>query len=467
MATFPPTLSNIPAHTDAAELLQAGNEHVWLHASSWRALAASHEGKRIMVEGRGCIVKDIDGKEYIDGLAGLWLVNVGHGRKEIGEAMAAQASTLAYASSIQTTTVPAIQLATLLAEMTPGDLSTVFFCSGGSEAVESAIKIARQYQYLAGFPKRFKIIGRRGSYHGATFGAMSVSGTRQMTEPYYSPFMNGALHVAPPYCYRCDYRHTYPACDVYCVDAIGQLIEHEGPQTVAAVIAEPISASNGIVIPPPEYLPRLRQICDHHGVLLIVDEVITGFGRTGKMFASEHWNLVGDIMTMAKGLSSGYAPIAAAICRPKVVEPFASDTGKKLSHLLTFGGQAVACAAALANINILLQERLVDNATTMGAYLLEQLQGLRHHPIVGDVRGIGLLAAVELVKDRTTKEPFPIDGEEVQMLNTLLLEKGLLTRATHIIMLSPPLCITRAEVDRVVEIIDSSLAALERQYGYG
>jgi len=172
-------------------------------------------------------------------------------------------------------------------------------------------------------------------------------------------------------------------------------------------------------------------------------------------------------MTMAKGLSSGYAPIAAAICRPQVVEPFASDTGKRLSHLLTFGGQAVACAAALANINILLQERLVDNAATMGAYLLEQLQGLRHHPIVGDVRGIGLLAAVELVKDRTTKEQFPIDGEEVQMLNTLLLEKGLLTRATHIIMLSPPLCITRAEVDRVVEIIDSSLAALERQYGYG
>src|SRR4029434_1638364 len=153
------------------------------------------------------------------------------------------------------------------------------------------------------------------------------------------------------------YRHTYPACDVYCVDAIEQLIEHEGPQTVAAVIAEPISASGGIAIPPPEYLPRLRQICDRHGVLLIVDEVITGFGRTGKMFASEHWGLVGDIMTMAKGLSSGYAPIAAAICRPKVVEPFASDTGKRLSHLLTFGGQAVACAAALANLDILQRER--------------------------------------------------------------------------------------------------------------
>jgi adenosylmethionine-8-amino-7-oxononanoate aminotransferase len=330
--------------------------------------------------------------------------------------------------------------------------------------VESAVKIARQYHYYHGEPKRSKIIGRRGSYHGATYGAMSVSGMRQLYEPYHSPFMHGTLHVSPPYCYRCDYRHTYPACDVYCVDAIAQMIEFEGPQTVAAVIAEPVSASNGIVIPPPEYLPRLRQICDRHGVLLIVDEVINGFGRTGKMFASEHWDLVGDIMTMAKGLSSGYAPIAAAICRPKVVEPFAHD--KRLSHLLTFGGHAVACAAALANIAIMQGEGMVDNAATMGAYLLEQLQHLRAHPTVGDVRGIGLLAGVELVKDRTSKEKFAMDGAEVKTLNALLLNKGLLTRATHIISLSPPLCITRAEVDRMVEIIDSSLTEWEQQYGY-
>lgn len=201
MATFVPSIINVPDSLDTAALLQAGNEHIWFHSSSWRSLA-SQGGKRVLVEGHGCIVKDIDGKEYIDGLAGLWLVNVGHGRKEIAEAMAAQASTLAYGSSAQTTTIPAIQLATLLAKITPGDLSTVFFCSGGSEAVESAIKIARQYHHVTGFPKRFKIIGRRGLYHGSTFGAMRVSGTRQMTEPYYSPFMNGTMHVAPPYCYR-------------------------------------------------------------------------------------------------------------------------------------------------------------------------------------------------------------------------------------------------------------------------
>jgi adenosylmethionine-8-amino-7-oxononanoate aminotransferase len=465
MATSTHSLPILPPETDSTTLRHAGDEHVWLHASSWRALLGE-AGKRILVEGHGCMVRDIDGKEYIDGLAGLWLVNVGHGRKEIGAAMAAQAGKLAYASSTQATTIPAIQLATLLAEIAPGDLSTVFFCSGGSEAVESAIKIARQYHHLTGAPKRFKIIGRRGSYHGATFGAMSVSGTRAMTEPYFSPFMQGTMHVSPPYCYRCDYRHTYPACEVYCVDAIEQMIQFEGPETVAAVIAEPVSASGGIVIPPPEYLPRLRQICDRHGVLLIVDEVINGFGRTGKMFASEHWDLVGDIMTIAKGLSSGYAPIAATICRPKVVEPFASDKGKRLAHLLTFGGQSVACAAALANIAILQRENLVQNAATMGAYLLEQLHGLQHHPTVGDIRGIGLLTAVELVKERHSKEKFAMESEEVQTLNTLLTDRGLLTRATHIIFLAPPLCITRAEVERVVEIIDSSLTAFEQQYGY-
>jgi adenosylmethionine-8-amino-7-oxononanoate aminotransferase len=458
-------MSEVASPPDATTLRQVGDEHVWLHASPWHALL-QESGKRILVEGKGCMVKDIDGNEYLDGLAGLWLVNVGHGRKEIAAAMAEQAGKLAYASSTQATTVPAIRLAARLAEITPGDLSTVFFCSGGSEAVESAIKIARQYHHFTDSPKRFKIIGRRGSYHGSTFGAMSVSGTRQMNEPFFSPFMQGTMHVAPPYCYRCDYRQIYPACDVYCVDAIEQMIQFEGPQTVAAVIAEPVSASAGIVIPPPEYLPRLRAICDRHGILLITDEVINGFGRTGKMFASEHWDVVGDIMTVAKGLSSGYAPIAAAICRPNVVQAFTGGDNKKLAHLLTFGGQAAACAAALANLDILQQENLVENAASMGAYLMQLLQGLDHHPTVGDVRGIGLLAGVELVKDRDRKEKFAPDGEEVKTLNRLLADGGLLTRATHIIFLAPPLCISRAEVERIVEIIDNSLTTFERQFGY-
>ena len=445
--------------TNEAALKDAGNDHLLMHASAYRALA-NDAGKRILVEGKGCMVKDIDGNEFIDALAGLWLVNVGHGRAEIGDAYARQASTLAYASSTQATTIPAIQLATHLAEITPGDLSTVFFCSGGSEAIESAIKIARQYHYHNGEPKRQKIIGRRGSYHGATYGAMSVSGTRPNSEPYHSPFMPGVLHASPPNCYRCDFRQTHPACDVLCADQIEQMIQYENPKTVAAVVAEPISASNGIIVPPDDYWPRVREICDRHGVLLITDEVINGFGRTGKMFTSEHWNLVGDIMTMAKGLSSGYVPIGGVICRPHVVEAFEGDN--KLSHLLTYGGHAAACAAALANLEIIEGEGLVKNSEKMGARLLEGLNGLRSHRTVGDVRGLGLLAGVELVKDKDTKEKFAESDSAIVDLNQGLQDRGLLTRAANVISLSPPLCITEAQVDKVVEIIDDSLTAIEK-----
>ncbi|MDP6706753.1 MAG: aminotransferase class III-fold pyridoxal phosphate-dependent enzyme, partial [Alphaproteobacteria bacterium] len=230
------------------------------------------------------------------------------------------------------------------------------------------------------------------------------------------------------------------------------------------VIAEPVSASNGIAVPPDGYWPRLREICDKHGVLLIADEVINGFGRTGKMFASEHWDLVGDIMTTAKGLSSGYAPIGAVMCRPHVMAAFEGDN--RLSHLLTFGGHAAACAAALANLEIIENEGLVENARVMGQRLMAGLDGLRRHPIVGDVRGLGLLAGVELVKDKATQEKFDESGEELKMLTEGLQARGLLTRATDVISLSPPLCITEAEVDRVVEIVDAAIAEMAARFGY-
>jgi len=444
-------------------LKKAGNEHILLHGSAYGALDTDHS-KRILVEGKGVMVKDIDGNEFIDALAGLWLVNVGHGRQEIGDAMARQAGTLAYASSTQATTIPAIQLATRLAEVTPGDQTTAFFCSGGSEAVESAIKIARQYHYHNGQPKRQKVIGRRGSYHGGTYAAMSVSGTRPVSDPYHSPFMPGVLHASPPNCYRCDFRATFPGCDLLCADQIGQMIEYENPETVAAVIAEPISASNGIVVPPDGYWKRLREICDKHGVLLITDEVINGFGRTGKMFASNHWDLVGDILTMAKGLSSGYAPIGGVMCRPHVMQAFEGDN--KLSHLLTYGGHAVACAAALANLEILEGEGLVENSAKMGARLLKGLEALRSHPTVGDVRGLGLIAGVEIVKDKGTKEKFAESGDELKALADGLQDRGLLTRAAAVISLSPPLCINEDEVDRIVEILDGAIGDMEKQFGY-
>jgi len=451
---------------DLPAVLQAAAEHVWLHASPWQALPTCAD-RRLLVSGQGCTVVDADGRTYLDALSGLWLVNVGHGRQAIAEAMARQAQTLAYASASRATTLPAIQLATLLAHLTPGDLSTVLFSSGGSEAVESALKITRQYHVLRGEPERYKVIARRGSYHGATYGAMSVSGAPQSVDPYYSPLLPGTFTVSAPYCYRCDYRKTYPACDVYCADAIADLILHENPRTVAAVIAEPISAACGVVVPPPEYLPRLRDICDRHGVLLIFDEIITGFGRTGTMFAAEHWGVVPDIMTLAKGLSSGYAPIAATICRTAIAQQFSNTHGRALAHLLTFGGQAVACAAALANLEILVQENLVANAAEQGRYLLAQLQQLAmRHPTVGDVRGLGLLCALELVKDRRSKEPFAADGPESLRLLEILAELGMLTRADTNLYLAPPLCIQRHEVERLVAMVDAGLTRFEHECSY-
>jgi len=284
-----------------------------------------------------------------------------------------------------------------------------------------------------------------------------------MSEPYHSPFMHGVLHASPPYCYRCDFRHSFPGCDLLCADQIEQMINYENPKTVAAVIAEPISASGGIVIPPDGYWARLREICDRHGILLITDEVINGFGRTGRMFASEHWDLVGDIMTVAKGLASGYAPIGAVMCRPHVVEAFEGDN--KLSHLLTYGGHAAACAAALKNLEIFEREGLVANSQAMGARLKQGLEGLSHHPTVGEVRGLGLLAGLELVRDRDSKEKFAEDGAELKTFGEGLAQRGLLTRVASTLPLSPPLCITAEQVDQVVAIIDDSLTEMEAAHG--
>jgi len=459
------TLGLDPEH-DLQAVLQAATDHLWMHASPWQALTTCPD-RRLLVSGHGCTVVDAHGREYLDALSGLWLVNVGHGRSAIAEAMAQQAKTLAYASASRATTLPAIQLATLLARLTPGDLSSVFFSGGGSEAVESALKIARQYHTLRGEPERYKVIARRGSYHGATYGAMSVSGAPRSVDPYYSPLLPGALTVSAPYCYRCDYRKTYPACEVYCADAIADLMVYENPRTVAAVIAEPISAACGVVVPPAEYFPRLRDICDRHGVLLIFDEIITGFGRTGTMFAAEHWGVVPDIMALAKGLSSGYAPIAATVCRTHIARQFDSAQGKALAHLLTFGGQAVACAAALANLDIIVQEQLVENAAQQGQYLLAQLQQVAaRHPSVGDVRGLGLLCALELVKDRRTKEPFAAEGPEISRLLEILAELGMLTRADTNLYLAPPLCIQRHEVDRLVAMVEAGLSRFEQECSY-
>jgi adenosylmethionine-8-amino-7-oxononanoate aminotransferase len=455
------------AHATAYEepIYREALDHVWIHGGNWSELAEK-QGLHVFERGEGIYLDDARGKRWIDGIAGLWVVNAGHGRREIGEAMAEQAGKVAYASAASYTTTPAVQLAHTLAELTPGDLSRVFYCSGGSEAVETALKIAKQVQALRGFPKRYKIIARRGSYHGATFGAMSLTtGNRPQVERFFGPLMAGVYHVPSPNRFRNDFELEGEAGDIMCAKWVEQEILFQGPETVAAVIGEPISSSNGVHIPSPKYWQLLREICDRHGVLLIMDEVINGFGRTGKWFATEHFGVTPDIMTMAKGLSSGYCPIAAAIVRPGVFEIF-QNADNTMNHLLTFGGQAVAAAAAIKNIEIMQREGLVENAATVGPHLLDGLRSLvANHPTVGDARGLGLLCAIELVKDKETKEKWGMGSPFTKRINELVLERGLLSRVWDVIHIAPPLVVTREEIDRIVAILDESIGIAEKEFG--
>jgi adenosylmethionine-8-amino-7-oxononanoate aminotransferase len=448
---------------DADRLEQSALRHCWPHAAelSWDDLARD-DGLLIFESAEGSTLTDTRGRQYLDGLAGLFLVNVGHGRREIGEAMAAQAAKLGYVAASNHTSVPVVELAETLAELTPGDLDRVFFCSGGSEAIESALKIARQVQALRGFPKRYKVIARRGSYHGMTYGAMSLTQIRN--ETYHGPFAYGVSIVPSPNHYRNDFGLEGEAGDVMCARYVEQEIIAQGPHTVAAVIGEPISASNGTHVPSAIYWQMLRDICDRHGVLLIMDEVITGFGRTGTMFACEQFGVVPDIMAVAKGLTSGYSPVGAAIVRQSVFEPFKAP-GASFAHLLTFGGNAVAIAGASANVRILKDEKLPQRSAELGRYLKDCLTELAgQHPSVGDVRGLGLLVGTDLVKSKRTRERWGMGHPFLKSLAATLREKGVLTRVWDVLHLAPPLVITRSEIDAIVAAVDESLTACEEQF---
>src|SRR5262249_3241244 len=376
-----PVADDATTRREFAPIERQALEHVWIHSARWLDLA-ERDGLRVMMRGEGSRLFDAHGRAYLDGLAGLYVVNAGHGRTEIAEAMAEQARELAYVSAASYTNIAAVQLADVLAGLTPGDLNRFFLCSGGSEAIESALKIAKQVQAMRGFPKRYKIIARRGGYHGATMGAMSVTSSRN--EKFFGPFMYGVSFVPSPNRYRNDFGIEGEEGDLRCAEAIEQEILSQGPDTVAAVVGEPVSVSNSNHVPSPRYWQPLRPSCDVHGVLLIMDEVINGFGRTGTMFATEQFGVVPDLMTMAKGLSSGYAPIAAVAVGRQLFDEFKKQD-VALAHLLTFGGQAVSCAAALKNIEILQREELPQRSARQGKYLLDRLEQLRAHPTVGDV----------------------------------------------------------------------------------
>jgi len=409
---------------------------------------------------------DAQGKEYLDGLAGVFVVNVGHGNRRVIDAMKAQLDTLAFAPPLHGTTPPALELVRLLASLAPGDLNTVKLLSGGSEANEAALKLTKQYHRQTGNPLKHKFIALYGSYHGATHGALSATGGKGRKAPF-EPLTPGFIHVQPPYCYRCPYEKTYPECEVFCARTIEDTIVAEGPETVAGLIVEPIVNTAGVVTPPPEYLSILRDICDRHQVVLIFDEIITGFGRTGHLFAADLYQTVPDILSCGKGMSSGYAPLAAVVVRDKIAAAFRGRPEERVEfhHGHTYGGHPVAAAAGIASVREILDRRLPEHAQKMGVRLRELLaEQLGPLGIVGDIRGPGLLVGVEFVRDPATRRRFDERLAIGRRIGKAALRNGLLVRSdTHMVTFAPPLVVEEADLVAMVDILARSAREVLRE----
>ena len=451
---------------DSARLGELARRHLWMHFT--RLSSYSETDVPIMVRGEGPYVWDSRGKRYIDGLAGLFVVQVGHGRTELAQAASKQASELAYFPLWSYAHAPAVELAERLASLTPGDLNRTFFTTGGGEAVESAFKLARQYFKLVGKPSKTKVISRSLAYHGTTMGALSITGLPGIKAPF-EPLVPGTFKVANTNRYRCpDCAHS-DACTLHCADDIERMINYEGADTVAAVFLEPVQNSGGCFTPPEGYFQRVRQICDKYDVLLISDEVICAFGRLGYYFGSERYGYQPDMITVAKGMTSGYSPIGALIASDRLVEPFLKETNTFL-HGYTFAGHPVSAAVALANLDIFERENLLGHVQQNESAFRSRLDSLLDLPIVGEVRGAGYFYGIELVKDKATRETFN-DDESERLLRGLLtprlFEEGLICRADDrgdpVIQLSPPLVAGVEQFDEIVGILRMVLEEAYRE----
>jgi adenosylmethionine-8-amino-7-oxononanoate aminotransferase len=448
---------------DAAYFKELAGKHFWPHSKPGGDMSRE-SGVQLVSGAQGVWVRDVDGFDWFDTLSGLWLVNIGHGRREIADAVHRQMLELSF-SPHDTVSAPTAQLASRLGELAGDPGLRTYFVSGGSEANETALKLAKHYHRVRGEPGRWKVISRRGSYHGSTLACTSLGrgGNGQSVPVDFGPLVPGNIHVPGPNQHNCHLCAHSDLCTLACAEEIERAIAHEGAHSVAAVIAEPISAAAGIHLPHPDYWPRLRQICDDAGVVLIADEVITGFGRTGRMFATEHWNVQPDLRTVAKGLTSGYYPIGAVMASGLVSEVFAKANAT-FKHLVTFGGNPPAAAAALANLDIMVNEDMCGRSENMGNYLYERLNTLRSHPIVGDVRGgLGLLCAIQLVANRDTNQAFAADANIEQRATKAMRRHGLLGRAGDVIPVAPPLCISPNEIDEAVIRFDRVLSDLEQE----
>ncbi|RJL30379.1 aspartate aminotransferase family protein [Bailinhaonella thermotolerans] len=454
-----PDVTPEPPGTPA--VLRAAQDNLWMHFTRHSSYAGGEVP--MIARGEGAYVYDVHGKRYLDGLAGLFVVQVGHGRAELAEAAYKQAQELAFFPLWSYAHPKAAELAHRLAEMTPGDLNRVFFTTGGGEAVESAWKLAKQYFKAVGKPLKTKVISRAIAYHGTPQGALSITGIPAL-KAVFEPLVPGAIKVPNTNFYRApEYGHDEEAFGRWAADQVAAAIEMEGPETVAAVFVEPVQNAGGCFPPPPGYFQRLREICDRYDVLLVSDEVICAFGRLGTWFGGQKFDYVPDIITCAKGLTSGYSPIGAMIVHDRLFEPFRSGT-EMFAHGYTFGGHPVSAAVALANLDIFEREDLLGHVQRNEPVFRATLERLLDLPIVGDVRGSGYFYGIELVKDKTTKETFD-EAESERLLrgflSKALYDAGLYCRADDrgdpVVQLAPPLICGPKEFDEMESILRAVL----------
>lgn len=430
----------------------------------------------LVTHGEGVYLYDETGKRYIDGSGGALVANIGHGHKEILERMIDQMGLVGYVHGTQFTTRSIEAYAEALGEILPPGVGKIYFLSGGSEAVEAAVKVARQYCLESGQSQRWRVVARWHSYHGNTLGALSLTGRIGMRKPYL-PLLIDFPHFPPPYCYRCPFNLVHPQCDLECAKALETAIQMEGPETISGVILEPIiGATVGAVVPPEGYLPLIREICNRYGVLYIDDEVMTGMGRTGTWLAVEHWKVKPDILVLGKGMSGGLFPLSAMVARDDMVELLKERTGGFV-HGHTFSHHPVACAVGLAVLEFIQKKNLVERCKERGTYLLKRLEELKAFPFVGDVRGKGLMTAIEFVKDQESKEPFLRTEKFTERVIDLTFENGLVLYPGtgfvdgingDMVMVGPPFVIEDHQIDDIIDILKKTFSQiLKKSFGSG
>ena len=449
------------ANTDYDEFVSQAKDHIWMSHAQYNGREDS-TSLGIAMKGEGCYIIDHEGNRYLDATGGSHCCLIGHGRKEIADAVYNQMLALEFSGSglVPFTNIPTAKLSKKIAELTPGDLSRVFYTLSGSEGVEAALKMVRQYHAQGGKPRKFKVLYRNYSHHGYTWGAMSVSGDPAIRSLIFEPALPMGVVVPEANPYRC--LHCTGTCNLGCARSIEATIKYEDPDSIAALIVEPVP--KGAVVAPPEYWAIVQELCEKHDILLIADEVVTAFGRTGTWFGGDHWNLEPDLMVLGKTLGSGYQPIGAVVATDQVFERFLGGPDKTLIQSHTLSSHPVVSAAALTNLEIIENESLVERSAALAPFFRSQLETLQEHSVVGEVRSIGLLAEVELVKAKGSPEP--LGGKEVgRRLTRFMVDNGLYMRCSGEKMsIHPPLTITEDEITEMVSIFDQTLTYAERNF---